>query len=228
MTLPTITTPTFDLTLLTTGEKFRFRPFLVKEEKILVMAAESAEQEEMIRAMATIVTNCSDGKVDGDTLPFFELQNLFIKLRSKSIGEQTDFNLICGSCEHKIPYILDLALIEPVEFDGHSSTIMLTDEIGVKMRYPTAMEMQDKTTDTYDVILNCINTIFTADENTDATKEARAELVNFVDNLTIEQFEKIANFFVTMPKIEKRIDYKCPKCEEDNFILIDGVESFFE
>ena len=110
MALPTISVPTFDVEVYSTKQKVSMRPFLVKEEKILILAAESNQRADMIRAMQQVINSCSDGKIDSEKLPFFDIQNIFIKLRSQSIGKESEFNLICGECGHKTPTILDLDL----------------------------------------------------------------------------------------------------------------------
>ena len=227
MSLPVLSTPTFDVKIISLGKNVKFRPFLVKEEKILILAAESEDPTEMLSAMQNIVTSCSDGAVDGKTLPFFDLQNAFIKLRGESIGGETEFNLICGECSHRTPTSLDLKTIQVKTDETHTNKINLTDDIGIIMKYPDASLLVDKSLKTYDIVLKCIDKIYTKEEVFDAADETPEELARFVDGLTSEQFERIANFFVTMPKIEHVIEYKCPNCSADNVVIMDGIESFF-
>lgn len=227
MSLPVLSTPKFDVKVISLNKNVKFRPFLVKEEKILILAAESEEPVEMLNAMQNIVTSCSDGEVDGGSLPFFDLQNIFIKLRGESIGGETEFNLICGECSHRTPTTLDLKTIQLKIDESHTNKIQITDDIGIIMKYPDASLLVDKNIKTYDIVLKCIDKIYTKEEIFDASEESPEELARFVDSLTTEQFEKVANFFATMPKIEHIIEYKCPNCSAENVVIMDGIESFF-
>lgn len=225
--LPTLNTPTFFIEMIGNKEKVKFRPFLVKEEKLLILASESEDKQEMLNVMQEIVSVCSFGKVDGRELPIFELQNIFIKLRSQSIGQISEFNLVCGECGHKTPSGLDLESIKPTVHENHSNKIQLTPELGVIMRYPTANDIREDMS-TFDLVVNCIDTVFTKDEVFSTKDIVRQEVEQFVDGLTSEQFKNIAEFFITMPRIEHRIEYSCPSCETNNIVILDGIESFFE
>jgi hypothetical protein len=228
MAIPKIAIPTFDVTLLTTNETVRMRPFVVKEEKLLIMAAESGETREMIRAMQDVITACSNEIIDGTKLPFFELQNIFIKLRSNSIGEESEFNLVCGNCEDRRPFTLNLSDIQPKFFEGHTKKIPLTDDVGVIMRYPTASEALEGMMDTLDMVATCIDVIYTNEESVSTKDENPNDIKAFVNDLTPDLFAKIAEFFVTIPRIEHTIEYVCEKCEQKNTIIVDGIESFFD
>lgn len=225
--LPTLNTPTFYIEMIGTKEKVKFRPFLVKEEKLLILASESEERQEMLNAMQEVITVCSFGKVDGYKLPFFELQNIFIKLRSQSIGQISEFNLICGGCGHKTPSSLDLDSIKPTVDESHTNKIDLNPDLGVIMRYPYASDLQDDLT-TFDLVVNCIDTIYTSEEMFHTKDVNRTEVEQFVDSLTSEQFKKIADFFLTMPRVEHKIEYTCSNCGTENLVVLDGVENFFE
>jgi len=225
--LPVMETPTFHVDMIGSKERVKFRPFLVREEKLLILASESEDQNEMLNAMQEIVEVCSFGKLIGKDLPFFELQNIFIKLRSESIGQVTEFNLVCGECGHKTPAELDLTSIKPTITEGHTNKIDLSNGLGVIMRYPTALDMKGDST-TYDLVVSCIDSVYTAHEVFTTKDIQRKEVEQFVDNLTSEQFKKITEFFLSMPRIEHKIDYNCPSCSTHNVIFLDGVESFFE
>lgn len=227
MALPTIAVPTFEVEVYSAQKSFTFRPFLVKEEKILILAAESGNKEDMIRAMQQVVSSCCSEDIDTKNLPFFDLQNIFIKLRSQSIGKDSEFNLICGECGHKTPTILDLETIELQRHPEHTNKIMLNDDIGVLMKYPTAEVLSNKDLPMFDLVVSCVDKIFTADEVHDATEEGPQEIGNFIDGLTTEQFDEIVKFFLTSPKIFHTIDYTCSKCGTENSVVIDGVENFF-
>jgi hypothetical protein len=227
MALPTISVPTFDVEVYSTKQKVSMRPFLVKEEKILILAAESNQRADMIRAMQQVINSCSDGKIDSEKLPFFDIQNIFIKLRSQSIGKESEFNLICGECGHKTPTILDLDNIELQITPEHKNKIMITPDVGVIMKYPTAEVLVDDDLPVFDLVVSCIDKVFTQDEIHDAKDQTTEEIATFIEGLTNEQFEKIVEFFVTAPKIFHNIDYTCPKCGTENTVVVDGVENFF-
>lgn len=228
MPLPIMNTPTFKVRIHSLNKDIEFRPFLVKEEKILILAQESGEVSEMIKAMQDIVTSCTNGVINGRDLPFFDLQYAFIQLRSQSIGSITDFLLICGECGHKTETELDLNTLT-IDFpEGHSNKIMLSDSVGVIMKYPTADILADDTTAAFDLVVSCIDKIFDAEEVYDAKDEGIEEVEKFVNSLSTLQFEKIVEFFSTSPRLEKTMEYTCVKCGTDNVVLIDGVENFFE
>ena len=228
MPLPVMNTPTFKVKIHSLNTEIEFRPFLVKEEKILILAQESNEPKEMIKAMQDIVTSCSNGAVDGRDLPFFDLQYAFIQLRSQSIGNITDFILICGECGHKTETTLDLNNLT-IDFpENHTNKIMLSDAVGVIMKYPKADILVDTDTPAFDLVVSCIDKIFDQDEIYDAGEEGKEEVEKFINSLSTQQFEKIVEFFQTSPRLEKTIDYTCVKCDTENTVLIDGVENFFE
>lgn len=228
MPLPVMNTPTFKVNIHSLNKDIEFRPFLVKEEKILILAQESNEPKEMIKAMQDIVTSCSGGAVDGRELPFFDLQYAFIQLRSQSIGNITDFILICGECGHKTETTLDLNSLT-IDFpENHSNKVMLSDTVGVTMKYPKAEILVDDETPAFDLVVACVDKIFDQDEIYDAEDEGKEEVEKFINSLSTQQFEKIVEFFQTSPRLEKTIDYTCVKCGTENTVLIDGVENFFE
>lgn len=227
MALPILSVPTFDVDVFSTKEKVKMRPFLVKEEKILILAAESEQSSDMIRAMQQVVHSCSDGKLDAEKLPFFDLQNIFIRLRSQSIGKDSEFNLICGECGHKTPTTLDLDDIQLRTNPEHSNKIMIDSDIGVVMKYPTAEVLTNDDMPMFDLVVSCVDKIFTKEEVHNASEEGREEVAKFIDGLTNDQFERIVEFFLTAPKIFHNIDYVCSKCQTENSIVVDGVENFF-
>lgn len=225
--IPVLDTPTFDVDVYSLNKKVQMRPFLVKEEKILIMAQESGKKEDMIKAMQDIVTVCSRDVLIGKDLPFFDLQNIFLRLRSQSIGGTSEFNLICGECQHRTPFELDLDSIQLVTNEEHTNKIQLTDDIGVIMRYPSGEELANEEYKVFDIVVSCIDSIYTKEEIHSTKDETREDVEAWVENLTSDQFEKIAKFFETSPRLEKVIEYKCPKCETENVVVMDGLESFF-
>jgi len=225
--IPVIATPTFEVEVYSKKQKVEMRPFLVKEEKILIMAQESGKKEDMLSAMQDIITACSSGKIKGKELPFFDIQNIFLKLRAQSIGGTSEFNLICGECQHRTPFELDLSTIELVTTEEHTNKIQLTDEIGVTMKYPPADQLVRDDLKVFDIVVSSIETVFTPDEVHNTKDETIEEVTNFVDSLTTEQFDKLAKFFQTSPRVEKIIEYTCPNCQTENVVVMDGLESFF-
>lgn len=227
MALPTLSVPTFDVEIYSTKQKVKMRPFLVKEEKLLILAAESNQRSDMIRAMQEVINSCSSGNIDAEKLPFFDLQNIFIKLRSQSIGKESEFNLICGECGHKTPTTLDLENIDLRTSPNHTNKIMLTDDIGVVMKYPTAEVLINENQPVFDLVVSCVDKVFTTDEIHDAADQSYEEICEFIDGLTSDQFDKIVEFFETAPKILHTIEYTCPNCQTENTVVVDGVENFF-
>jgi len=227
MTLPRVETPTFEGNLASTGEPIRFRPFLVKEEKILMLANEAEDFKDMVNACAQIVTNCSG--INGHDLTMFDLQDLFIKIRSKSVGEVADFTLSCGSCSKTTPYELRLDEMKVKGLDNPPDNfIKINEEIGVQLKWPTAMvtsqieELEDE-----EIIAKCIDYVVDGEETFSIEEEPLEEVASFIDDLPIEVMEKMRDFFQRMPRIEHTVEYKCPHCETDNAISINGYEHFF-
>lgn len=228
MALPTLNTPKFKVKVYSEDNKeYQLRPFLVKEAKLLLIAQQSEDPKEMIHAMQDCVTRCSDGKLDGKKLPFFDLQHIFIQLRIQSVGAITEFKLVCGECNTHTPSKLDLNQIELQIDPNNNKKIMLTPEVGVMMKYPSAEILADLEKPAFDLVVDCIDKIFDQNEVYDAKEEGREEVIKFVEGLTNDQFELFSVFFKTVPKIQKVINYKCKTCEKENVVVIDGVQNFF-
>ena len=207
--IPVLDTPTFDVDVYSLNRKVQMRPFLVKEEKILIMAQESGKKEDMLKAMQDIVSVCSQGALVGKDLPFFDLQTIFLRLRSQSIGGTSEFNLICGECQHRTPFEMDLDSIQLVITDEHTNKIKLNDDVGVIMRYPTGEELGNDQLKVFDIVVSCIESIYTKEEIHSTKDETKEDIEAWVEKLTSEQFDKIAKFFETSPRLEKIIEYKC-------------------
>jgi len=229
MTLPRIETPMFEGNLASTGELIKFRPFLVKEEKILMLASEGENFKEMVDACAQIVTNCCDEKIKGHELTMFDLQDLFIKIRSKSVGETADFTLTCGDCKKTTPYELRLDEVKVVGLENPpDSFIKINEEMGVQLRWPTALvaaEIEELTDD--ELIAKCIDYVVDGEETFSVADETPEEVGSFVEDLPLVVMDKMRDFFQRMPRIEHIVEYKCPHCETENKININGYEHFF-
>lgn len=236
MPLPNITTPEFKVILPSNKKELYFRPFLVKEEKALLLALEGGEVEEINNVVISLIENCV--KYDGDIkeLPYFDIEYLFLQLRSKSINNIVKFNLNHGSnidCKKVNEYELDLNEVN-VEFnDNHNTKIFVTDSIGVLMKYPTINSLQqinesivesdvDKI---FEMLANNIEYVFDS-ENVfeDFTKE---ELISWLENLNKDQFQNIVNFYNSMPTIAHTIEYTCDECGTSEKIELRGLQSFF-
>ena len=234
MTLPVINTPTYELVVPSTKEKLEYRPFLVKEEKILLMAMEEEQDAQLNRAMKQVVHNCTFDKINVDKLPLFDLEYIFLRIRAKSVGEVAKISVLCpDDGETYVPVEVDLESVE-VEFQkGHTNKIELTDDIGMVMNYPTFQFMNFKPDQTevnqmFDIINSSIHQVYegkTVYEKSDFNKK---ELKTFVESLTSEQFMKVQHFFETMPRLRHQIEVENPKTKVQNTITLEGLQAFFE
>jgi len=234
MTLPTMNIPTYELEVPSTKKKLAYRPFLVKEEKILLMAMEEDKEAQLNRALKQVVNNCTFEKIKVDKLPLFDLEYIFLRIRAKSVGEVTKLSLLCqDDGETYVPVEIDLEEIE-VEFqEGHTTKIELTEDVGIIMSYPT-FEFLDLNIAEADVntlftlIGNSIHQIYegeTVHERADFNKK---ELKTFLESLTSEQFKKVQNFFETMPRLRHTIEIENPKTKVMNSVTLEGLQAFFE
>lgn len=232
MPLPQVDVPLFEVEIPTTKEKVNCRPFLVKEEKLLVMASESGSLDDMIKATQQIITNCSFGKIDGQTIPLFELQKIFLDLRSVSISNIVEMSFRCGKCETKYDHSLDLQDLKITFDEEHENPVKLSTGLSIKFKYPDAFEMakllsEDDLNDVYVLTAKSIDKIYTADEILDVKDMTDEELLEWVEGIPSAQFEKIRNFFATMPVLEHMVEFKCTACEQENYLTMNGYVNFF-
>lgn len=235
MPLPKLVTPEYELTLPTTKEKIKYRPFLVKEEKILIMAMETNDEKQMINAVKTIIKNCTTLKKKVDDLPTFEIEYIFLKIRSKSVGEVSSVMVTCPDDETtEVTVDIDLDAIEVTIPEGHESKIQIDDSIGVIMKYPS-LDTFVKTNFTtnadvdtaFDLTASCIEQIYTAEEVWETKDVPKKEIMEFIESMDNKQFQKIQKFFETMPKLEKVVNVTNPNTGVENEIKIEGLASFF-
>lgn len=245
MALPKISTPIFELTLPSTGKEVKYRPFLVKEQKILLMAMESKEQKEMLRSMKQIINNCAIDKINVDELPMFDLEYFFIKLRAKSVGEQIELQLTHPygknsdgrECRHQTKYTLNLMDVEVHKPENHSNKIILDEEsqIGICLKYPT-MALADKIQvagqksqieTILDLVVDSVDYIFDHNEVYPAKDSSRKEILDFVNDLSQEQFKKLTEFFNNMPKLRHTVKWTCSECGCEDSVEIEGMANFF-
>jgi len=246
MTLPLITTPRYTLEQPSTGKQISFRPFLVREEKILLMALESDDAFEAVEATKQVIANCCDELDDIDALPMFDIEYILLQLRSKSVGEISEPSIACPKCGGSIKLKLDLSKVKVQKTKDHSTKIQLTQTVGLVMKYPTyAMLKSAKgaenftANETLDLMLECIDFIFDGEQNHKASEQTKEELHAFLDQLTQAHFAKIQDFFDTMPKLEHTMAYTCPnkvedddgeksKCGHKGKLVISTLQDFFE
>lgn len=245
MALPKINSPIFELTLPSSGKEVKYRPFLVKEQKLLLMALESRDQKDMLRAIKQIINNCSVDKIVVDELPMFDLEYFFIKLRAKSVGEIVELRLSHpekknsegNECGHVVNFKLNLMDVEVQKEEGHSSKILLDEEskIGVCLRYPT-MSLADKIQaageksqieTVLSLVADSIDYIYDAENVYPAKESSKKELLEFVNDLSQDQFKKLTDFFNSMPKLKHTIKWRCPECKNEESVDLEGMSNFF-
>ena len=235
MALPKIQTPTYELNLPSSNEVVKFRPFLVKEEKILMMAQEAGDTNSMMNGVKQIIQNCiiSPADMKMETMPMFDLEYVFLKLRSKSVGENVKVGLGCDECDATTQVDINLDEVKVDKQKDHDPKIMLNDQIGITMKYPRVETMEGLgeiggIEEGFSVIKRCVETIFTTDgevhELRDATEQEGDE---FFESLTSDQFQKIRDFFESMPKLSHKVKFKCTGCKKENERTLEGMASFF-
>lgn len=229
MTLPVIDVPTFNVEIPGIKDAVKFRPFLVKENKILTLAAASESAEEMYNACCQVVENCSFGNIEAEQLAMFQLQSIFLKLREKSIGNTQEFTLKCGNCDDVINYNMDLnefTLVGDAEIT--EKKLEVNDTVGIVLKYPSAKVqlMQNELSDT-EVLLNSIAYIYSGEEVIRPEEETAEEMLEFIDGLPLHILKEAAEFFTNIPTLIHKIEYKCVKCETKNEILVNGYDHFF-
>ena len=229
MPLPKLNTPVYEAILPSTEKVIKFRPFLVKEEKVLLTAMEDGSQTALMNAIKTIIKNCIQDKVNVDRLPLFDIEYLFLKLRSKSVGEISEIGLKCTDteCGGVNQISINMDEIEVYKPEGHNRKIMISDEVGVMMSYPVIKTAGITEEDGMAIVKDCIEMIFTEEETHERDSFTSKELDEFIDSMDTKQFAKIKEFFDTMPKLQHTINYKCEKCGEDKEITLQGLDSFF-
>tara|TARA_B110000285_G_scaffold232280_1_gene302972 strand:+ start:732 stop:1445 length:714 start_codon:yes stop_codon:yes gene_type:complete len=236
MALPVLTTPTYELEVPSTGEKLKYRPFLVKEEKILLMALESADNAEIIQAIKTIVSECTFNKLGLGDMPIFDVEYIFLQIRSKSVGEVSNLRLLCeddGKTYADIEINLSEIAVEVVE--NHTNKIELTDEMGIIMTYPTIDSYVNtgistiNTGNMLDVISSCILQIYDkkGEEVFEAKDQSKKELTDFIEQLNTQQFKDLQKFFDTMPKLTHTLIVENPKTKVKNKVILSGLSDFF-
>lgn len=237
MALPMNATPIYTLTIPSSGKEFKYRPFLVKDEKALLIAQESSDPVVMLDTVKEVILSCAKSPIDIDRLASFDSEYIFTQLRAVSVGELVDLYFRCDVCtdEKAIAKVtVDLTKLKVETPEGHTNKIALFDDVGVVLKYPTIqtlkmIEENDGTnmTKIFDTVVDCIDYIYDAEEVFAAKEQSRTELIDFLNNLTSAQFALIQNFFVTMPSLKTYIEYDCPVCSRHHNKYMEGLASFF-
>ena len=240
MALPKLNVPVYEAILPSTEKVIKYRPFLVKEEKILLTAMEAGDETAMIPAVKQIINNCVEGNLDVDKLPTFDIEYLFLRLRAKSVGETVTLGLRpwgCPKnngelCENSTQVDIDLEEVKVLKNDKHSNKIMLDDKIGIKLSYPDMSKLGkldkiDTPESGMEIVKDCIDMVFTEEETFDKSSFTDKEIDEFIDSLNTQQFTLIKDFFDTMPMLKHTVKYKCETCGEDKETTVQGLNSFF-
>jgi len=234
MILPKQTAPVYSLKIPSTGKKLKYRPFLVKEEKALLLAEQSEDLTFMVDTLKQVVANCTMNSIDVNSLAIFDLEYILTKLRAKSVGEIADITVPCAHCKTKFPMKVDVSTLEVTKNPEHNKKIPLFDKVGVVMKYPKIdilnelSKIEDRNPEaTFDAAVECIEYIYDEEKIFHAKDLQREQLVAFVDDLNAEQFGRIEKFFETMPRLEVKIEFKCPSCQKDNVRILEGIQNFF-
>tara|TARA_R100000808_G_scaffold25095_1_gene61839 strand:- start:4680 stop:5378 length:699 start_codon:yes stop_codon:yes gene_type:complete len=231
MALPKINVPTYELTIPSTQQQVTYRPFLVKEEKILLMANQDEnDTDQMIRAMRQIINNCIlMNNFDSEQLPIFDIEYIFLKLRAKSVGEISEVGFRCPKCETINKVEINLEQVEVKTFEDHTNQIQLTDTIGVILKYPDMDSISGETEveNVMNILSKSIESIYEKDEIHSASDYKPEEISEFIDGLTQDQFEKMQKFFETMPKLSHETEYVCSNCNHHQKLVIEGLQNFF-
>lgn len=234
MALPILNTPSFEVDLPLSNKTVKYRPFLVKEEKVLLMALESQDQKQIMRAMHEIVDACTFNAIKAKELPVAELEYIFLKLRSKSVGETSHVGVACNQCGEKNEFDINLESIALDTSALPETKIMLTDTVGIIMKFPNSDDVlrnidikKSDVENTYSVIAACLDKIFDTENVHDVATQSKKEVQDFIDSLNKIQFEKIKTFFSSLPKLKHETDFACTKCGHENHIELEGLENFF-
>jgi hypothetical protein len=239
MPLPKINTPTYDLVVPSTGKKIKYRPFLVREEKILILALESEDTAQITNAVVEILSECILTKgVDVTKLATFDIEYLFLNVRSKSVGETVEVNLTCPDDDRtSVEMEINIDAIKVQKTRGHKNIVKLDDQYSMKLKYPSFDQFIesnfDTSEDTSDVdkslnmITNCIEMIYDEEESWDASDSTKKELEEFVEQLNSKQFKAIEKFFETMPKLSHKVKVINPTTEVESEVVLEGLASFF-
>ena len=232
MALPKLNAPSYEMKIPSTGETVKFRPFLVKEQKMLMIAQESKDPNMMANTMCDLIESCVEGMKDVHLMPTFDIEFMFLQLRTVSVGSEIELEMLCkDDGETKVLVTIKLEDIKVSELPNHKKEIMITDKIGMTFKYPTMVDIAKYGRDgvsavdtTFGVIQDCLVNIF--DENEVYDEMNQKELQEFIEQMTTDQFEEVQNFFDTMPKLRHTVEFKNPNTGVDNKVHLEGMQTF--
>tara|TARA_Y100001938_G_C8039950_1_gene405603 strand:- start:98 stop:817 length:720 start_codon:yes stop_codon:yes gene_type:complete len=238
MPLPKIATPTYELELPSTGKTIQYRPFLVKEEKLLVIALESEDTKQITNAIKAVLKACVQTKgIKVEQLPTFDIEYLFLNIRGKSVGEQLDLKVVCPDDEKtEVPLVLNLDDIQVQKTENHTNKIKLDENLMMEMRYPSLDQFIKNNFDfnesnqmdqSFDLIASCIDKIYNEDEVWATADCSKKEVKDFLDSMNSGQFKEIEKFFETMPKLSHTVKVKNPETNVESDVVLEGLASFF-
>ena len=239
MPLPKINTPVYELVLPSSGRKVKYRPFLVREEKILIMALESEDQKQISNAIKTLISQCVQTRgIKVDKMATFDIEYLFLNVRAKSVGESVEVNVTCpDDGQTMVQMEIDIDSIKVEKNPDHSDVIKLDKDLSVKMNYPSMTQFietnfevdtdKPQVDQSLDVIMQCIDQVYNAEESWDATDCTKKELREFVESMNSKQFKDIEKFFETMPKLQHKIKVMNPNTKVESEVMLEGLASFF-
>lgn len=241
--LPKIDVPIYTINLISTGKPIRFRPFTVKEEKLFLMTAQSEDLKEIFGTTKQVLNNCILDPIDVEELPMFDIEHIFLNIRARSISEIVNLKYKCNNtvkneegeektCNNLVDLEINVLEIEPTKDKNHNKKIEVTNKVGFVMKYPTLklFEKVDINTDIesiLDMTVNCIDFVYDGDNVYYSKDVPKEELLEFIEGLQTKELEKIKEFFLTMPKLQRNVHFKCNKCKYEEDILVEGIESFF-
>ena len=239
MPLPKVSTPTFDLVLPSNGKKIKYRPFLVREEKILIMALESEDMKQITNAVVQILSACILTRgVKIQNLATFDIEYLFLNVRAKSVGENVEVNITCPDDDKtSVQVSIDIDTIKVQKDEKHKSTIKLDDNLSIKLKYPSldqfiesnfeAGDEKDNINNTLNMITSCIDMIYNEEESWNGSDSTKKELGEFIDQLNTKQFKMIEDFFTTMPKLSHKVKVTNPQTKVESEVVLEGLAAFF-
>lgn len=234
MALPKLNdSPKYEIVIPSTQKSIKYRPFLVKEQKVLLMALESGDQRQILNSIVNTIDACVEDPIKVNDLTTFDVEYMFTQIRAKSVGETSDIQIMCEKCEHMNPVKIKLDDIK-IDFPGDKKSIKLNDKYTINMKYPkytasieSAVEGKSTTEQMYNLIVHCLDTLMTDDDVINFDDESHDDKLSFVEGLTSAQFENIVEFVRNMPQLKHKLNYDCEACGEHNEHELQGMQDFF-
>ena len=234
MALPKIVAPTYELELPSNKKKIKYRPFLVKEEKVLLIAMDSGDEKQVTQAVVDVINSCVTSRIKIEDLPSFDLEYLFLKIRAASVGEEITVNVVCmDDNKTKVQHTININDVQVFRPKGHNEKVMINKNVGVIMKYPKLDHFIDfgvrgeTNMDGLDIIVGCIDQIFDGEDVTESSECTTKELKEFIESLTQRQFNKVSKFFETMPKLQHKFEVVNPNTKKSSTYTLEVLQSFF-